>query len=69
MLPAWLDFWTQPSRAAWQRGLKSGMSPLLLPPEGKRAAGGFSSESRLEDSGQVCICIRELQVFVTPGFF
>ena len=32
LLPAWLDFWLQPSRAAWNRGLKSGASPLLLPP-------------------------------------
>ena len=31
LLPAWLDFWLQPSRAAWNRGLKSGVSPLLLP--------------------------------------
>ena len=33
LLPAWLDFWLQPSRAAWNRGLKSGASPLLLPPQ------------------------------------
>ncbi|EIE23974.1 periplasmic binding protein-like II, partial [Coccomyxa subellipsoidea C-169] len=28
LLPAWLDYWLQPSRAAWNRGLKSGASPL-----------------------------------------
>ncbi|CAL8462508.1 g2041 [Coccomyxa elongata] len=32
LLPAWLVYWVQPSRAAWNRGLKSGASPLLLPP-------------------------------------
>ena len=33
LLPAWLAFWLQPSRAAWNRGLKHGASPLLLPPQ------------------------------------
>lgn len=37
LLPAWLDFWLQPSRAAWSRGLKSGASPLLLPPQSAAA--------------------------------
>ena len=38
LLPAWLDFWLQPSRAAWSRGLKSGASPLLLPDASDLAA-------------------------------
>ena len=40
LLPAWLDFWLQPSRAAWSRGLKSGASPLLLPPQSAAANQG-----------------------------
>jgi hypothetical protein len=56
MLPAWLDFWMQPSRAAWQRGLKAGMSPLLLPPQERglpgRRAGNGAGASGLEDGSQ-----------------
>ena len=33
LLPAWLNYWLQPARAAWSRGLKAGASPLLLPKE------------------------------------
>ena len=33
LLPAWLSYWLQPARAAWNRGLKAGASPLLLPEE------------------------------------
>ena len=46
LLPAWLDFWLQPSRAAWNRGLKSGASPLLLPSQGST----LSQETATEES-------------------
>ena len=46
LLPAWLDFWLQPSRAAWNRGLKSGASPLLLPSLGLP----LSQETATEES-------------------
>lgn len=47
LLPAWLDYWLQPSRAAWNRGLKSGASPLLLPPSTDACSG--NSRHQVED--------------------
>jgi hypothetical protein len=59
LLPAWLDFWLQPARAAWSRGLKSGASPLLLPdahPSALQAHKGIHSHHSGSDQLQVQLC-------------
>ena len=52
LLPAWLDFWLQPSRAAWSRGLKSGASVLLLPDEAQPAASPSSGQHQVDEASE-----------------
>ena len=60
LLPAWLDFWLQPSRAAWSRGLKSGASPLLLPPAASRSPAASQADSQQGTDGQLQVRVLSL---------
>ena len=55
LLAAWMDYWLQPSRAAWNRGLKSGASPLLLPPstDTRSGTGGHKEEDSITDNSKL----------------
>lgn len=55
LLPAWLDFWLQPSRAAWNRGLKSGASPLLLPPQSTASSQDSTEEEAKYPVSPICL--------------
>ncbi|CAD7698958.1 unnamed protein product [Ostreobium quekettii] len=67
LIPAWLDFILSPSRSVTTTGLKSGLSPLLLPDTGAEGAPGQACGSGMNGTEGLNVALDVKGRFLPPG--